>query len=389
MRRVAHWLLGLAALLCGSGVRAAAPDPQPVPGAERLLVTVRYDAVSALHGDAVERYRRPRDYRADVALDHVLDALATDYALRRVGGWPMRALALHCEVFAVDAGARDAAIAGLQHDARVDSVQQLNRFRTLSATAPDYRKLQHSLDELDVGRAHAVSRGRGVRIAVIDSGIDATHPDLRGGVEFARDFAGGGASAHGTEVAGVIGARHGLVGIAPEAELVDLRACWGESGQDAAVCDSFTLAQALDFAIVRGVDVINLSLSGPDDALLTRLLGAAEAKAIAVVAAAPPQHDAAHAFPSAVASVIVVGVGGQAPAGSSLTAPGVDVLTTFPGGRYDYASGSSLAAAHVSGVVALALALRRRLTPPQVRALLAAHTPLSAAAVLAAVPALN
>jgi subtilisin family serine protease len=384
MRTFALWLLALAVLLPGAFAHAA--------DAERLLVTVRYDAVSALHGDAVERYRRPHDYRTDVSLDHVLDALATDYALRRVGGWPMRALALHCEVFAVDAGASDAAIGRLEHDPRVDSVQKLNRFRTLSAPPapmPQYRNLQHSLDELDVDRAHTLSLGRGVRVAVIDSGIDATHPDLRGGVEFARDFAGGGASAHGTEVAGVIGARHGLVGVAPEAELIDLRACWGESGQDGAVCDSFTLAQALDFAVTRGVDVINLSLSGPDDALLTRLLGAAEAKSITVVAAAPPRHDAAHAFPSAVASVIVVGVSEEPQAGLAVSAPGVDVLTTFPGGRYDYASGSSLAAANVSGVVALARALRHRLTPQQVRSVLSAHAPLSAATVLADVPAVN
>jgi len=65
-----------------------------------------------------------------------------------------------------------------------------------------------------------------------------------------------------------------------------------------------------------------------------------------------------------------------------IRAPGSDVLTTFPGGRYDYASGSSLAAAHVSGIVALARALRR-LDPQQVRTLLTAHERLSAEAVLA------
>ncbi len=62
--------------------------------------------------------------------------------------------------------------------------------------------------------------------------------------------------------------------------------------------------------------------------------------------------------------------------------PGIDVLTTFPGNRYDYGSGSSLSSAHVSGVVALMLSLNRHLSPQQVRALLAAHSQLSAVAVL-------
>jgi len=67
---------------------------------------------------------------------------------------------------------------------------------------------------------------------------------------------------------------------------------------------------------------------------------------------------------------------------SAIRAPGIDVLTTFPGNRYDYGSGSSLSSAHVSGVVALMRSLDRSLNPGQVRALLAAHRQLSAATVL-------
>jgi subtilisin family serine protease len=113
------------------------------------------------------------------------------------------------------------------------------------------------------------------------------------------------------------------------------------------------------------------------------LLAVAEARAICVVVAAPPPGDVAHGFPASVPSVIVVGMSDSDPRTGSarIRAPGIDVLTTFPGGRYDYASGSSLAAAHVSGVIALARALKR-LDPQQVRTLLTAHEHLSAETVL-------
>jgi subtilisin family serine protease len=188
-------------------------------------------------------------------------------------------------------------------------------------------------------------------------------------------------------VAGVIAARGadgGIVGVAPAAELADLRACSAGARSGApAECDSFTLAQAIDYAIEARVDVINLSLAGPQDPLLARLLAAAEAGGIAVVAAAPPAGQV-DGFPASVATVIAVGTLEESTAHGvrELHAPGIDVLTTFPGNRYDYGSGSSLASAHVSGVVALMRAMDPHLAPAQLRALLAAHRPLSALAVL-------
>ena len=378
-------LCSLIAAACVMALPALAADD-----AGRILVTLRYDPVDELHGDPVEHYHRPHDYGPGASVDPVLDALAKQYGIVRATGWPMRSLSVHCEVFTVPAGADVAAIAErLAHDPRVDSAEPLRRFQTLTAGPKSYRSLQHSLDDLDIDRAHAVSRGRGVRVAVIDSGVDATHPDLNGAVQTRRDFASSTAAApHGTEVAGVIAARGdngaGIIGVAPDAELLDLHACWGDGGANSpASCDSYSLAQALDFAVSSAADVINLSLAGPQDALLARLLAAAEARSISVVVAAPPLNDRAHEFPASVPSVIVVALSdGSARIGSTtIRAPGTDVLTTFPGGRYDYASGSSLAAAHVSGVVALARSVHR-LSPAQVRTLLTAHEHLSAETVL-------
>jgi len=389
MRSLRNLLLlcSLIAAVCITPGSTLAADAQ----GDRILVTLHYDAVDNMHGDAIERYHRPHDYGPGANVDPVLDALAKEYGLVRVNGWPMRSLSVHCEVYSVAAGVDVVALAArLAQDPRVDSAEPMSQFHTLTATGTSYRSLQHSLDELDIDRAHALSRGRGVRVAVIDSGVDATHPDLNGAVRTRRDFASSTIAApHGTEVAGVIAARGdngaGIVGVAPDSELLDLHACWGDGNvNSAASCDSYSLAQALDFAITSTVDVINLSLAGPEDALLARLLAVAETRAICVVVAAPPPGDLTHGFPSSVPSVIVVGMSdsGARMGSARIRAPGSDVLTTFPGGRYDYASGSSLAAAHVSGIVALARALRR-LDPQQVRTLLTAHERLSAEAVLA------
>lgn len=378
-------LLLLVLAIAGCASQRAAPDA----GGARLLVTIHYDAADGLHGNLGDRYRRPGGYGAGPGADPLLDALAADYAIVRVGGWPMRTLNVHCEVFAAARGAdTDALAARLSHDPRVDSAEPLRRFRTLSQSDP-YRPLQHALDTLEVDAAHALSSGAGVRVAVIDSGIDANHPDLAGVVAGRRDFVDGPLAPHGTEVAGLIAARGangaGIVGVAPAAQLVDLRACRaGGDAQAPAECDSFTLAQALDYAVASRVDVINLSLTGPDDPLLARLIAGAEAEGIIVVAAAPPPGDEHDRFPASLPTVVAVvsaEVAGQWPA-NAIQAPGIDVLTTFPGARYDYGSGSSLASAHVSGVVALMRAMDHHLGAAQARALLSAHRPLSALAIL-------
>jgi subtilisin family serine protease len=191
----------------------------------------------------------------------------------------------------------------------------------------------------------------------------------------AQDFVadGGGAELHGTAVAGVIVARSdpavGLVGVAPGARLLPLRACW-EITRDGAVCSSFTLAKALQYALRHDVRVINLSLTGPHDLLLARLIDRAVAHGIVVVAAA--QDEAADpGFPASQAEVIAV-LARPPPVATrkELLAPGVEVLTTTPQATFGFMSGSSFAAAHVSGLAALLLEASPRSTPAQVNALL-------------------
>ena len=281
---------------------------------------------------------------------------------------------------------RSAVLATLQRDPRVQLAQPLNDFETLAhaqaatGRAPasqrpepalyddPYLELQRGFATIQAGPAQRWTRGDGVRVAVIDTAVDADHPDLAGRVEKQRDFGGtahpatAGGEQHGTQIAGVIAAVAnnglGIAGVAPQARLLAYRACWPAPSGLASHCNSFTLAQALGAAIADRSDVINLSLGGPADALLQRLVEHALQGGAIVVGALPPggRRDG---FPVGVKGVLVVASSDGADAMQApLAAPGTDILTLAPHGAYGYATGSSLAAAHVSGAVALLRALR-------------------------------
>lgn len=324
--------------------------------------------------------------------------LERTYRLRTLFAWSMQSLGERCIVFEAP---RDRPVEGLLRrlasDPRVELAQPLQRFTTQDSHAIARQvPLQHSAQALRLAQAHHWATGRGVRIAVIDTGVDVDHPELRGRIakvgNFVERTAPGVAGAdgdrsfnsdiHGTAVAGVIAAALnsaiGLVGVAPQAQVFALKACWQERpGAREAVCDSYTLAKAIDFAISQGAQVLNFSLAGPPDPLLSKLVATALARGVVVVAADGP--DAARSFPATQPGVLAVAGSDDLQGGmrfpmrrlaaGTLAAPGVDILTTVPHGHYDFFSGSSFAAAQVSGVVALLLEREPRLTPPQLAAL--------------------
>jgi subtilisin family serine protease len=317
--------------------------------------------------------------------------LSGEYGLDQVGAFPLTSLGVQCVVFQVSENRPlDDVLAQLTVDPRVESVQQNQFFQSLQALAGDpYASLQYGPRAVRADRAHAWVKGRGVRVAVVDTGIDTNHPDLTDRVVKTINFVEGGektftADHHGTAVAGVIGARAdnrmGIYGIAPDADLLAVKACWHRrTGSPEAWCSSWTLAKAIDFAIVERVRVLNLSLSGPPDPLLRRLIAKAiEEQSITVVAAVMERGDPALSFPSSLSTVIAVVASdaqgsvrasvGKHPA--PLAAPGIEVLTTVPNGAYDFLSGSSFATAHVSGIVALLLEGNPQLSPREVRNLL-------------------
>lgn len=241
---------------------------------------------------------------------------------------------------------------------------------------------QYIVEKLHLGDAHKLARGEKIKVAVIDSGADQNHPELQGVVAGSFDALGGEASphAHGTAMSAAIMAQAQLQGVAPAARLLAARAFSGSAGPASASGTTFHILSSLDWASEQGARVVNLSFAGPQDRLLSRSLAGARTKGmVAVAAAGNGGANAAPLYPGADANVIAVTAtdaddkafpGANRGSYIAVAAPGVDVLAAEPQGRYAFSSGTSIAAAHVSGVVALILEKRPDLHLEGVRKLL-------------------
>jgi hypothetical protein len=336
--------------------------------------------------------RRSSTYLVSIGVKRAANRIADEFNLVTLDEWPIVSLKVHCLVFGV---ARDVQVEALLTDLRkrpeVESAQLVNEFE-LSGTAAitggdSFAGLQHHHAVLELPQAHNWSLGGGTSVTIVDTGADIEHPELKTQIADHRNYVSQSqddftSDVHGTAVAGVIGAASsdgtGMTGIAPSTRLTVLKACWHRKDKPQAICDSFSLAKALAHANGSGTDIINLSLSGPSDALLGRLVRQALDLGIVVVAAAPRQTRSG--FPIEIPGVIVVGSNDEAVAGNgirqiSISAPGNDILVPVPRGGYDYASGSSLSAAQVSGIVALLVARDPDLDVDQIYNLLVSSRP--------------
>ena len=213
-----------------------------------------------------------------------------------------------------------------------------------------------------------------------------THPDLKGAVVRSFDAAGGPDTApdfHGTAVAGIIRGRGIVEGVAPQAKILAVRAFRVQTRR--ARCRRPTptcCLAAVDWAVRNGAQVLNLSFIGSRDAALQEALEAARRKGIVLVAAAGNGGPtAAPAFPAAYPGVIAVTAVDEADRryrhanrGSyiAVAAPGVDILAPVERGRHSYLSGTSFAAAYVSGIAALLLERDPNLDARRSAALIAA-----------------
>lgn len=241
---------------------------------------------------------------------------------------------------------------------------------------------QYVVDKLRLGEVRKLAQGRNVRVGIIDSGVDMDHPEIQGSVVGYLDAIDGLATphAHGTSMATAIVAHGELQGIAPAARLVVARAFGGPQAVSANG-KSFQILTALEWVVQQRAKVINLSFAGPQDRLLSKALaGAKERGVITVGAAGNGGPRSAPLYPGADPSVIAVTatdaedkVFSEANRGSyvAIAAPGVDVLTAEPGGRYAFTSGTSIAAAHVTALVALLLEKQPELDSDSARRVLA------------------
>lgn len=290
--------------------------------------------------------------------------LSKKYALTFVENWPMPAIQLDCMIMYVPKGRSLKEIAEkLSNEANVLWAEPMDGYDVLASEVthkdPLY-KLSPAAAQWDIAKLHQKWRGDNVKIAVIDTHVDRNHPELRKSVTLSRNFSStpiSPAEGHGTSVAGIIGAATsngiGIAGIAPDANIWALRACWRNSKYKNARCNTLSLARALNYAVENRVDIINMSLAGPTNRLLGRLIDEARTRNIAVVAAYG-RPDQKGGFPASYQGVIPVSVDdGAPPKHNGYVAPGKDIPTTRTGGKLHVVQGSSFSTAHITGLLAL------------------------------------
>ncbi|WP_431945765.1 type VII secretion-associated serine protease mycosin [Actinacidiphila sp. bgisy167] len=272
------------------------------------------------------------------------------------------------------------------------------------AHADAVRDADWALDALHARDAWKRTRGAGVTVAVLDTGVDGTHPDLAGQVLEGKDMVGFGArrgdptwAKHGTGMAGIIAGRghgpgrsEGVLGIAPEARILPVRVILEEKDpqrKKARTQRGSALAEGIRWAADHGADVINLSLGDDSrtahpEAQEDEAVQYALRKGVVVVASAGNGGEEGNrvsypaAYPGVIAVTAVDRYGFRAAFSTrrwyaTVAAPGVDVVVADPNRRYYEGWGTSTASAYVSGVAALVRSAYPRLSPAQVRRLLA------------------
>ncbi|GAA5074253.1 type VII secretion-associated serine protease mycosin [Streptomyces similanensis] len=271
------------------------------------------------------------------------------------------------------------------------------------AHADGIRAKQWALDALHTQQLWRTTKGKGVTVAVLDTGVEADHPDLAGNVLPTKDLIGFGArpgdrdwARHGTAMAGIIaghghgaGDADGVMGVAPEAKILPVRVIL-EDGDSARARARTTrggaLAEGIRWAADHGADVINLSLGDDSDSAHPEpaedeAVQYALKKGTVVVASAGNGGDKGDhvsypaAYPGVIAATAVDRYGTRAAFSTrrwyaAVSAPGVDIVIADPDHKYYEGWGTSAASAFVSGAVALIRAAHPGLTPAQIKRLL-------------------
>jgi len=237
-------------------------------------------------------------------------------------------------------------------------------------------KKAYSLLETGVSSVHRTTLGQGISICMVDTPVDIFHPSFSNSfietedlIDFSPDNLN--MMAHGTSVAGVLVSQNRLIGVAPKSRLFAISAFSTTKNRPFTLQgSSANIAKAINSCIMHNVDVINLSFTGGKDRLIEKLISKAIQKGIIVIAAGGNGgHWGSTVYPALIPGVLAATAVDDkkrlftmANKGRFIdyAAPGVDVLTTAPGGKYILATGTSLSSAHLSGIVALLLSEKSR-----------------------------
>ena len=294
-------------------------------------------------------------YDADPALRRLTNAIITDHELVLVEQWPLVSLGVHCFIIQRPT---EASLNRLRHDKRVNWVQDYNQFTMLGSAAGD-RGSSHLHDQF---RSDYPATGHGIQIAVIDTGADLGHRSLQNAdldfFNFIDDRRR--EETHGMAVVGLLAAaqdgKNPVRGLAPDAKINLLRACAQNASEATGRCTTFSLALALQHTLSLSPDILNLSLSGPEDRLLDMLISRLTTTGTLIIAAHDDNRALNQRFPGPVEGVVYAyGTeavhAGYSPGDAYLLAPR-HVLSLSPKDRFDFFVGHSFAVPQITAMAA-------------------------------------
>ena len=280
-------------------------------------------------------------------------------------------------------------------------IKKINTDSEIIIAQPNYfykslseKKLQYGVHKINADSAHKISTGKGVKVGIIDTGIDYNHKVLKNKVIIKKNFVDSGLSnfnldPHGTSIAGIIAASADssgkILGISPDVKLIAAKACWSTTqNSSSATCSTDKLARATNYVVINGSDIVNFSLGGPRDGIIKILIKKAVNKGITFIAASGNGGlKGKPVYPAALEEVIAVSATDlndklyyKSTRGNyvDLSAPGVDIISPAPGNKWQILSGTSMAAAHVSGATALLIQKYPELSPIQIKFVLSSSS---------------